>query len=57
MNPWKLNGRAQSLTLRAIVKGLNISFVDIYKTVKEVKSDGTIITKDGKEYELVLKEK
>jgi sugar-specific transcriptional regulator TrmB len=57
MNSWKLNGLAGHLTRRAIVKKLNIPFFEIYKTVKSIDNSGTIETKDGKKYELILIEK
>lgn len=56
MNSYKLNGVAGHLTRRAIVKGLNIKFSEIYKTVQSVDAGGWIWTKDGKKYELILKE-
>ena len=56
MNSWKLNGLAGHVCRSAIVKGLEIHHTEIYKEVKNIKSDGTIITRDGKEYILELKE-
>ena len=53
MNSWKLNGIAGHLTRQAIIKGLNITFMEIYKTVKSVNNEGIIETKDGKKYELI----
>jgi len=58
MNSYKLNGMAGHLTRRAIVEKLNISFLDIYKTIKSIDSrTGIIETKDDKKYELILIEK
>lgn len=54
MNSWRLNGMAGHLARQSIVKGLNIPFSDLYKTVKTISSDGVIQTKDGKEYKLEL---
>ena len=56
MNSFKLNGMAGHLTRQAIIKGLNISFTEIYKVVKSVDSEGIIETKDGKKYKLMLTE-
>ena len=56
MNSWKLNGIAGHLTRRAIVKKLDIPFNEIYKTVKSIDNNGIIETKDGKKYQLELKE-
>ena len=57
MNAWKLNGIVRHVCRQAICKGLGLHHTNIYKEIKNIKVDGTIITKDGKEYELVLKEK
>lgn len=56
MNSWKLNGQAGHLAKEAITKGLNISFMDLYKTVKNIDNKGIIETKDGKKYKLELKQ-
>jgi hypothetical protein len=56
MNSWKLNGIAGHLTRQAISKSLKIHHTEIYKTVKIVHFDGTIETKEGKKYQLELKE-
>jgi predicted transcriptional regulator len=56
MNSWILNGMAGHLTRNAIIKGLNIERNTIYKTVKSIDNNGVIETKDGKKYELILKE-
>ena len=57
MNAWKLNSMVGHVCRLAICKGLGIEHTRIYKEIKDIKVNGTIITKDGKEYELVLKEK
>jgi hypothetical protein len=54
MNSWKLNGVAGHLARRAIVKGLNITFCQLYKTVKTVTNENVIITQDGSKYCLTL---
>ncbi len=56
MNSWKLNGQAGHLVREAITKGLNIPFIDLYKTVKNIDNKGIIETKDGKKYKLELNE-
>jgi|LakMenEpi03Aug12_release.lakeMendotaPanAssembly.Ray.scaffolds.fasta_scaffold191330_5 hypothetical protein len=56
MNSWKLNGIAGHLTRKAIISKLNITFTQIYKTVKSIDNNGIIETYDGKKYVLELKE-
>jgi len=56
MNSYKLNGIVGHVARMAICKGLNIHHTDIYKTVKDIKADGTIYTKDGKKFKLKLEE-
>ncbi len=56
MNSWRFNSTASSHYGRAITKSLNIPFRDVYKTVKTISNDGIIETKDGKKYQLELKE-
>jgi len=62
MNAYKLNGHAGHYFRSAVCKSLNIHCTDIYKTIKSVTTgynvnDPTIVeTKDGKKYELILKE-
>ena len=56
MNSWKLNGNAGHYFREAVCKGLNIHHTEIYKTVKDIDRDGVIETKDGKKYQLELKE-
>jgi hypothetical protein len=55
MNSWKLNSHAQYHLRVAIADSLKIPLNDVYKTVKGI-NHKTIETKDGKKYELVLKE-
>ncbi len=56
MNPYKLNGQAVRHFTTAVCKGLGIHWTDIYKTVKNIDQHGVIETKDGKKYQVVLKE-
>ena len=56
MNSYKLNGRAGHYFRQAVCKGLGIEHTEIYKKVKDISSDGTIITKEGKRYKLKLEE-
>ena len=62
MNAYKLNGHAGHYFKLAVCKSLNIHRRDVYKTIKSVTTgyndnDPTIVeTKDGKKYELILKE-
>lgn len=62
MNAYKLNGMAGHCFRSAVCKYLNIHWSDIYKTIKSVNTGShvdspTIVeTKDGKKYELILKE-
>lgn len=56
MNSWILNGMAGHLTRNAIIKGLNLEWNTLYKTIKSINNNGVIETKDGKKYELILKE-
>jgi len=59
MNSWKLNGIAGHLTRQAIINSLNITFSELYKTVKSIYSINNINiieTQDGKKYTLILKE-
>ena len=56
MNSWKLNGIVGHLARCAIIKKLNITFTQIYKTVKSINNENIIETFDGKKYKLELKE-
>ena len=56
MNSWKLNGHAGHYFRQAVIKGLCINHSDIYKTIKDIDKNGVIETKDGKKYQLELKE-
>jgi hypothetical protein len=59
MNSWKLNGIAGHLTRQAIINSLNITFSELYKTVKSIyniNNINIIETQDGKKYTLILKE-
>jgi hypothetical protein len=62
MNAYKLNSNAGIYFRLAVCKSLNIHWTDVYKTIKSVTpgyndNDPTIVeTKDGKKYELILKE-
>jgi len=57
MNSWKLNSIAAHIFRISVCKSLGIEHTEIYKEIKEIKPGGIIITKDGKEYILELKEK
>ena len=48
MNPYKLNSVSGHHYRKAICEGLGINSRDIYKTIKNIKQDGTIITKKVK---------
>jgi len=56
MNSWKFNSSASYHLGKVITDNLNLPYKDIYKIVKSLNPDGTITTKDGQKYELVLKE-
>lgn len=55
MNSYKLNGMAGHLTRQAIIKGLNITSIELYKTVKSIDNNGIIILHDGRKFKLELK--
>jgi hypothetical protein len=54
MNAYKLNGMAGSYYRQAVCRGLKIPHTDIYKTVKEIHSNGTVVVKDGRKFQLKL---
>lgn len=54
MNSFKLNGRIGGIALKAISNGLGINFSEIYKTIKHLEPNCTIVTKDGCRYRLKL---
>lgn len=57
MQSWKFNHTIKHVGASAIAKGLNISYLEIYRTLRDVNvMQGTIETKDGKKYKLVLEE-
>lgn len=58
MNSWKFNSTANYVLRAAIYNSLNISPLDVYKTLKSIGtySPDIIETKDGKKYKLVLEE-
>lgn len=56
MNSYRLNGMAGHLTRQAIIKGLNLEWNMLYKTVKSIDNDGTILLHDGRKFKLELKE-
>lgn len=60
MNSYKLNAMAGHYFRMTISKFLNIHWNDIYKTIKSISSTKQnpciIETKDGKKYELIIKE-
>lgn len=55
MQSWKFNSTAQGILREAISRSLKIPYNDVYKTIRETKSN-FIRTKDGKLYEIILKE-
>jgi predicted transcriptional regulator len=55
MNSYRLNGMAGHLTRQAIIKGLNITSTELYKTVKSIDNNGIIILHDGRKFKLELK--
>jgi hypothetical protein len=60
MNAYMLNGMAGHYFRTTICKFLKIDWTDIYKTVSKIESTENnpciITTKEGKKYELFLKE-
>ena len=54
MNSYKLNGKAGHYFRKAVCEGLGIDHTEIYKKVKDISSNGTITTKEGKNYKLKL---
>lgn len=56
MNAYKLNGRAGGYYRKAICDGLKIPHRDVYKAVKEIHSNGTIVSNDGRKFQLKLVE-
>jgi len=56
MNAYKLNGHAGHYYRMMICKHLGINFTRIYKTVKDIKQDGTITLHDGRKFKPELKE-
>lgn len=55
MQSWKFNSTAQGILREAISKSLKIPYNDVYKTIRETKSN-FIRTKDGCIYEIILKQ-
>ena len=56
MNAYKLNGNASNWFRSAICKHLGVSHFDIYKTIQDISRNGVIYLKDGRKFELTLKE-
>lgn len=56
MNSWKLNSISNYLVRKAISKFFNVPITDVYKTIKSLENSEILITRDGKKYELTLKE-
>lgn len=50
MNSYKLNGMAGHHYRTMICKHLGIKRTEIYKTVKDIQNDGTIILHDGRKF-------
>jgi hypothetical protein len=55
MNSYKLNAAAGHATRLAIIENLNISHIEIYKIVKDIKGT-TLILHDKRKFKLVLEE-
>ena len=56
MNAYKLNGRAGGYYRKAICDGLKIPHSEVYKAIKEIHSNGTIVVNDGRTFRLKLTE-
>lgn len=56
MNPYKLNGKAGHHYRTMICKHLNIPRAEIYKAVKDIERDGTIVLHNGRKFIPKLKE-
>lgn len=56
MNSYKLNGIAGHHFRYAVCKGLGIQPNEIYKEIKSISNEGTILTKDGRKFKLQIKE-
>ena len=56
MNAYKLNGVAGHHYRKMIYESLNIPHTQIYKTVKDIDKDGTIMLHDGRKFKPELKE-
>jgi len=56
VNAYKLNGRAGHYYRKMICESIGIDFTEIYKTVKDIDKDGTIILHDGRKFKPELKE-
>ena len=54
MNSYKLNGMAGHLTRQAIMKALDISPSQLYKTIKSIDNNGIILLHDGRKFKLEL---
>ena len=54
MNAYKLNSISGNYFRKAITDSLEIPFTDIYKVVKEIKTDGTIVMHSGRKFKLKL---
>jgi len=54
MQSWKFNSIANSILRTAVATSLKIPFTDVYKVIRDTKSN-YIKTKDGKIYEVILK--
>jgi len=54
MNAYILNGMAGHYYRKAVSEGLGIHWNDIYKTVKTIENDGTLILHDKRRFKVVL---
>jgi hypothetical protein len=55
MQSWKFNSTANSILRTAVATSLRIPFTDVYKVIRETKSN-YIILKTGKVYKVTLEE-
>lgn len=54
MNSYKFHGMTGHLVRQAIVTSLNVPFSGIYKTIKDINTNGIITLSDGRKFKLEL---
>ena len=54
MNSWKLNSLSGHFFRQAICRNLKIHHTEIYKTIKNIDSEGIITTKNNNKFKLKL---